>query len=314
MIPIKPIYMQIFRRYGIGMLLCALVFGSLPAGAQDRPTAGTLFPRQYKPGDRYWYRLTTEQLYNGKWNSTSVVEMELTVVRDSAGRLCDEVRHLSKLVYTPKDTTRMDAEALAVKPYRLSLHPEGSIAIPPIEVPGMTGPITDFITFFVAISPQSRVTTLQRAGDSLHRQELARGNFANGKTILVGDDCLAVSAYMKAVNPQEVKIQTRFMPPAAPCIHFLLDDMQEAVTPGVRNNFQMVQPVGGGKVNVQYGNEWFVINSAVRRKDGKLVAADMSNELQLSLRLNCDPAYGNCQTTVPFHIQRNLLLELVTKP
>ncbi|WP_276481921.1 hypothetical protein [Paraflavitalea pollutisoli] len=303
--------MQLCKRTTIGLLLCTLSLGSLPVWAQDSATAGTLFPRQYKAGERYWYRLTTEQRYNGVWNSTSVVEMELTVMRDSAGRLYDEVRHISKLVYTPKDTTRMDAEAQSVKPYRISLHPQGSMAIPPIEVAGMTGPITDFITFFVAISPQSRVTTLQRMGDSLQRKELARGNFANGKTILVGDDCLSISAYIREVNHEVVKVQTRFMPPAVPCIPFLLDNMQEPVTVGVRNNFQMVQPVGGGKVNLQYGNEWFIINSTVRRKDGKLVAADMTNELQLSLRLNCDPTYQHCPTTVPFRIQRYLRLELV---
>lgn len=305
--------MQLIKHIGTGLLLCAVAFGNLPAIAQDNAAAGKLFPRKYTLGDRYRYRLTTEQLYNGKWNATTVVEMELTVVRDSAGRLCDEVRHVSQTVYTPRDTTNLDAEARSVKPYRISLQPGGSIAIPPIEVAGMTGPITDFITFFVAISPQSGVSTLQQRGDSLQRKELARGNFANGKTILVGDDCLAITAYLTEVGKRQVTLQTRFLPPVSPCISFLQEDMQTPVTPGVRNNFQMVQPVGGGKYNVQYGNEVFVINSTVRRADGKLVAADMSNTLQLSLRLQCDSAYQHCQMTVPFHIQRNLQLELLSK-
>lgn len=233
--------------------------------AQDKPVAGKLFPRKYKMGDVYRYRLTTEQLYNGKWNSTSVVELELKVVADSAGHPADEVRSISKLVYTPKDTTVANAEALSVKPYQISLHTEGKLEIPKIEVPGMTGPITDFITFFVAISPASRITTLEKAGDSLIRQETARGNFANGKTILVGDDCLAIKAYITGITQKEVFIRTAFLPPAATCLTFLLEDMNKPVTRGVLNNFQMVQPAGVDKFNVQYGNEEFTIHSAVAR-------------------------------------------------
>ncbi|AXY75851.1 hypothetical protein D3H65_18480 [Paraflavitalea soli] len=279
--------------------------------AQERQVAGHLFPRKYKVGDRYRYRLTTEQSYNGKWNATTVVVMELTVVLDSAGMPCDEVRSLSKMVYMPGDTTNKDAEALAVQPYRISLHPDGSIAIPKIEVPGMTGPITDFITFFVAVSPQSRITTLENKGDSLVKKEPVKGNFANGKSILYGEDCLAITAYITDVASHEVKLRTAFLPPAQPCLGFLVDDMEKPVVAGVRNNFQMVQPASPGKYNVQFGNELFYINSTVSRKDGKITAADMSNTLQLSLRINCDSTYKNWQTEIPFHIQRNLKLELL---
>ncbi|WP_315817610.1 hypothetical protein [Paraflavitalea speifideaquila] len=98
--------------------------------AQDKPLAGKLFPRIYKVGDKYHYRLTAEQFYNNQWNGTSVVVMECTVVKDSAGIAWDEVRSLSKTLYSPKDTVNMDEEALAVKPYRISLHPRGQLLYP----------------------------------------------------------------------------------------------------------------------------------------------------------------------------------------
>jgi hypothetical protein len=278
--------------------------------AQDKPIAGKLFPRKYKVGDTYRYRLTTEQLYNGKWNATTVVVMELKVVLDSAGVPYDEVYTVSQMVYTPKDTTNADREARAVKPYRISLHPAGTVAIPKIDVPGMTGPITDFITFFVAVSPQSRITTLEKKGDSLIKKETVKGNFANGKTILYGEDCLAVKGYITDVTRASVKLRTLFLPPAQSCLSFLLEDMNKEVTAGVLNNFQMVQPAGG-KVNVFFGNEEFTINSVLRRKDGKITGADMSNTLHLKLRMGCDNSYKNHQMEVPFHIQRNLKLELL---
>lgn len=293
------------------LLIVLTVIISATGVAQDKAVAGKLFPRKYKVGDSYRYRLTTEQVYNGKWNSTSVVELELKVILDSAGRPADEVYSISKKVFSPKDTVNADAEALAVKPYVISLDPDGKLEIPPIDVPGMTGPITDLITFFVAISPQSRVTTLEKEGDSLVRGETARGNFANGKTILVGDDCLAIKAYLSKVTQKEIALRTAFLPPSTPCITFLLDDMSKPVTKGVRNNFQMVQPAGPNKFNVQYGNEEFTINSRVSRRDGKLLEATMSNTLQLSLRMQCNTNYKECQMEVPFQIQRNLHLELI---
>jgi hypothetical protein len=292
-------------------LLIIFLQVSLITLAQDKAIAGKLFPRKYKTGDKYRYRLTTEQFYNGKWNGTSVVILECTVITDRAGIAWDEVRSLSKMQYSPKDTLNMDEEALAVQPYRITLHPDGTIAIPKIEVPGMTGPITDFITFFVAVSPQSRITTLEKEGDSLIKKETVKGNFANGKTILLGEDCLAIKAYIIAVTAQEVKFRTRFLPPVQPCLAFLLEDMQKPVTAGVLNNFQMVQPTAIGKLNVQFGNEEFTINTSMNRKDGKIKSAAMSNTLHLSLRMNCDGEYKNCQMEVPFLIQRNLKLELL---
>lgn len=278
--------------------------------AQDKPMAGKLFPRKYKVGDIYRYRLTTEQLYNGKWNATTVVVMELKVVLDSTGVPYDEVYSISQMVYTPKDTINADSEARAVKPYRISLHPDGTVDIPKIDVPGMTGPITDFITFFVAVSPQSRITTLEKKGDSLIKKETVKGNFANGKTILYGEDCLAIKGYITGVTNESVRLRTLFLPPVQPCLSFLLEDMNKEVTAGVLNNFQMVQPAGG-KVNVLFGNEEFTINSMLRRKDGKITGAEMSNTLYLKLRMGCDSSYKNHQMEVPFHIQRNLKLELL---
>lgn len=301
--------MKYVNRILLFALLTVMAFPSY-VKAQEAPTAGTLFPRKYKTGEKCRYRLTTEQWYNGKWNSTSIVIMEV-VVRDSAGIPYDEVRNLSKIMRTPKDTTDMSTEALAVKPYRISLHPAGSITIPAIEVPGMTGAITDFITFWVAISPQSRVTSLKKKGDSLVNKDPAKGNFANGKTILVGDDCLAITARITDITRKEVKVYTAFMPPATPCLTYLLEDMSKPVVNGVPNNFQMVQPVGAGKYNLQFGNEQFYINSIINRADGKIKQATMSNTLQLTLRMNCDSTYQHATMEVPFHMQRNLKLELL---
>ena len=79
------------------LLLSGMMIVVLSYAQQQEPVAGTLFPRKYKVGDKYRYRLTTEQYYNKSWNSTSVVIIECTVVKDSAGIHWDEVRNLIAL-------------------------------------------------------------------------------------------------------------------------------------------------------------------------------------------------------------------------
>ena len=51
-------------------------------------------------GDTYRYRLTIDERTNGKWESTTIVECELRVLKDDALVPYDEVRWLSKKTTT----------------------------------------------------------------------------------------------------------------------------------------------------------------------------------------------------------------------
>jgi hypothetical protein len=73
----------------------------------------------------------------------------------------------------------------------------------------------------------------------------------------------------------------------------------------------MVMPLGNDKYNVQYGREMFYINSTVRKHDGKIISAEMTNFLTLHLKVFCDKNYANCQAELPFAERRNLKLELL---
>jgi hypothetical protein len=214
-------------------------------------------------------------------------------------------------VLTQKDTSDLSAEAAQVLPYRISLHPEGKLDLPAITVAGMTGEITDLNTFFVAVAPVSGLHHLQRKNDHYTKPVPARGNFANGKDIIVGDDCIQMTMSLLEDTKDSVVLQTDFVPPAAPCLHYLLDDMRTPVVKDTLNNFQMVRPSGNGKFNVLFGKEAFYIISALQKRDGKISRAVMSNTLTLKMKLNCDAAYSGCQAEFPFTIHRELLLELL---
>lgn len=287
-----------------------LLFTALPALVKAQQRSGVSLLRKYKSGEISRYRMTTNVEHNGKWQSLIVAECDL-LTSDSAGISYEEVRWISKKVYTSKDTTDHQQEIAATAPYRISLHPDGRLDLPPIREAGMTGEITDFNTFFVAISPKLGIRHLTKPGDSFKKPENVQGNFANGKDILLGFDCLAVTNTLKELNKRTAVLQTDFLPPAAVCLQYLIPEMQQPVAGDTINNFQMVRKSAGDKVNVFFGKENFLISSSISREEGKLLNASMYNQLTLRLKLNCDAVYSNCQTTIPFIIKRIVQLELL---
>jgi hypothetical protein len=299
---------HIFSLLLLGMLLTA----SISSMAQNTGiTASKLFGRKYKTGETYRYKLTTEEWHSGKWDHTSIVICELKVIKDSMGIPYDEVRWISKKMMTPKDTVDATKSALTVKPYRISLDPRGRIDIPRIEVPEMTGAIEDFNTFFVAISPLVGVSKLIKKGDSVLAKDPITADFSNGSTILKGQDCIGLSIKLTELTKSRAILYTPFFPPSKPCLNFLTPDMNTPVVADTINNFQMVMQTGNEQYLVQYGREFFYINSTVRRSDGKIITATMFNILNLKQKINCDKEYKNCQFEMPFSEQRNLKLELV---
>jgi hypothetical protein len=303
------------RNNNPGSLFClAIIVFTIPLSlwsqTKQATKANNLLERKYKPGERYRYRLTTDVSHNGKWQSTIIAVCELQVVTDSLGIPCDEVHWISKKVITAKDTTDETAEALQVKPYRISLHAKGQINLPKLEIAGMTGEITDFHTFFVAISPKLGINDLMKKSDVHVQKEFVRGDFANGKDIIKGNDCLAVQLKLTDVNKENALIETSFLPPADTCLTYLTTDMNKPVAGDTINNFQMVKPLNN-RFNVLYGKEDFIINSIMQKKDGKIKEATMVNHLNLKVKVLCDDQYTNCQATMPFTILRNLKLELL---
>lgn len=305
-------YMQLTwaRNYKTLFAFFSMIILPLLAAAQ-KPVNSDLFGRKYKKGETSRYRLTTQEYRNGKPESITEVVCELTVVYDTAGIPYEEVRWLSKKMMGTKDTTDQTKEALAVKPYRISLDARGRLDLPKIEVPAMTGAIEDFNTFFVAVSPLLGATVLKKPNDTFTVKNPIKADFSNGSTILKGDDCFSVSIQMTGEDKKDVLLHTAFMPPAQPCFTYMLDEVSKPVVSDTANNFQMVQPVGNDKFNVQYGRELFYINSTVRKKDGKITFAEMSNTLTLHLKVFCDKTYAACQAELPFTELRTLKLELL---
>lgn len=268
------------------------------------------FGRKYKVGDTYHYKLTMEELHNGKWDHTNISICELKVVKDSLGCPYDEVHWISRITITEKDTINATKSILSVKPYLISLDPKGKIDLPKIEVPELTEPIQDFNTFFIAVSPLTGATKLNKKADTTSIKQPVKADFSNGSTILKGEDCIDMSVKITDITKSQVMLTTSFAPPSQPCLSFLTPDMNIPVVKDTINNFQMVMQQGPEQYLVQYGQEYFYINSTVQKSDGKITNATMYNLLNLKLKINCDKEYNKCQFEMPFSEQRNLRLEL----
>jgi hypothetical protein len=256
------------------------------------------------------YKLTCISYQNGKWTSTTVSEAQLSKGYDSLGVPYNEVHWISSTQMGVKDTLDLSAKARAVPPYRISFDPRGSMALPPLNDPAMTEPITDLHTFFVAISPALGATRLKIAGDSYTKPQPAIGDFSNGANILKGQDCLQTSMSLMAQSGDTDFVQTRFFPPPTNGLSYITPDMNTPVIADTVNNFQMLMPAGNGKFNYQYGRELFTIDTKVSKASGTLLEASMFNMLSLRLHVMCDQQYEHCAMQMPMAIVRTLALEL----
>lgn len=302
--------MSTFRKF---LLLGIVIFGlSFKSAAQKTGLPpNKLFGRKYKPGEVYRYKLTMSEYHNGELQFTNVSVCELKVI-DSAGVPYDEIRWVSKKVMKPKDTVDQTSSAILVKPYYISLDGHGRIDIPKIEVAELTEPIQDFNTFFVAVSPLiGGISQLKKTGDSTSMKDPVKADFSNGAFILKGEDCLSIRAKLVNTTSTEAFVYTSFMAPNQPCLTYIIDDMNTPVADKTPNNFQMVSPSGKDLFNVNYGREYFYVNSTIRKADGKIVNAAMFNQLNLKIKVNCNAQYNNCQIVIPFAEQRKLTLELL---
>ena len=273
--------------------------------------ASDLSGRKYKEGEIYRYRLTMEELHDGKFDHKNIAVCELKVIKNSLGIYNDEVRWVSRKTINEKDSIDATKEALLVKPYLISLDPKGKIDLPKIEIPEMTEPIQDFNTFFVAASSMVGATKLTNKGDSILNKEGVIADFSNGSFILKGEDCIAFSVKMTDCTNDQVMIRTTFFPPVKSCLTFLTPDMNTPVVPNTINNFQMVMQTAPDKYLVQYGREFFYVNSTIQKSDGKIIHATMFNQLNLKMKINCDKDYKDSQFEMPFSEVRNLVLELL---
>lgn len=284
--------------------MCTLITLLLPA-----ITYSQIPIRKYKAGDTYKYKLTTEHWRNDAYNGKTVSIAEHHVVNE-AGTLAEEIKWISKLSYNKTDAASLDSIAKKVRPYRISLLPNGKVLLPKLTVSEMVGEITDLNTFFVAVAPASNAGKVSAKDTVYINKEPRQGNFADSIFILYGADCIQMSQHFISADKQSTTIRTDFLPPASFCLTPLLDTVAKTMYDRP-NNFQMIQKGAGDKVNFFWGVEMFTITSTVDNKTGAIIAASMENILNLQMRYNATRDLQSYAMQMPVKIKRVLKLELI---
>ena len=221
----------------------------------------------------------------------------------------EEVTWKSKTVYSKKDTLNFDSFAQQVPPYRISLMAGGSLDIPPLTIPEMTGEITDLNTFYVAASAKMHMQNLSKKL-TYFKDSVLYGKFADSVQILTGEDKIQVSQKLIRQDKKTSTVETSFLPPDELGITPLLDTIRRR-TFDHPNNFQMVRKAAVDKVNLIWGVEQFVITSEIENATGKIIKATMVNTLNLRMRFNATTDLKLYQGEIPLTIKRIITIQKI---
>ena len=290
-------------------LVCFAVFSTYALGGSYT------YKRRYSIGSSSVYTLTTRAYHNGKFASESVATSKHVIVKRK-GVPFERVT-FTGLEETSKqgrkDLTAMPSVVSKVKPFYMSLAPHGSLSIPKLTVPQMTGPITDLITFWVALSPKVGADQLHSVGAKRTLKKPFGGDWASGASLPVGRDETVVTSQLVALTSKTATFKTSFLPPSKQGIQMARPFMTKRVVSTSPNNFEQVQAIGDGEFDAMWGNEHFIITETVDRKSGQIIHATMENYLKLKLRVQCDAAFKRCGPELPFSITRRETLDRVSK-
>lgn len=269
------------------------------------------YERKYQIGEQCEYLLTRNYYLNTQWQHKATAAASLVVV-ETENLLADQVQWLSLLKSDVSGTTDLSAEAKKVDSYFMSLQAGGPLKVPPLKVPQMVGMITDFLTFFVAVSPHVGTPNVKSVGEIYVAPQSTKGDWSDGQAVIIGEDCIHPRVEMTDLNSLVVTYKTSFLAPTSDqvCITMNKDWMVEPVDVGTPNNFQQITSDGSGKFNVMWGHEFFVVTSQVERATGKLLSANMDNYLNLRMKTDCSTDLEGCQSDFPLTIRRALQLEI----
>ena len=271
------------------------------------------YERKYQVGNSFGYVLKTNRKHNGQFAGKDTGTSNQTVILKK-GIPFETVKWTSLIKSDAAGNIEdLSRSAQSVKPYQISLHPDGTIEIPPLdEVPDMVGMMTDLNTYYVAISPAIGISNITKSGDVYQNPEQHIGDWSGGMTI-VGQDCTLSTLTMVNLDSDNATVRTTFFAPKSECLEMKYEWMNEPVNPEYPNNFQLIKKVAEGSFNVMWGHEQFIIENKIDRATGKILNATMDNTLTLKMKVGCDENLNNCQAEFPFAIQRDEVLTLITQ-
>ena len=273
------------------MVICAGTLGATCSSAAASASSG--------PGYTY-----VRHYINGQVTRYGYTENENGAVVTAEARLKSFIRHgigaeQVKWVALDADGQNMDVQAQAFPPYELSLDPKDpdGLALPDTQNAGeLQGPIDDLLTVYVGLSDRTGIDNLHQPGQSYVDPTLLPGNFSSA-TAPVGQDLVQLTTTLTHLTARQATFTSSYQPPAAGGLTLTAPFMSSPVCGSTPNNFELVQTEGTEFVAL-WGCESFTVTTVVDRGSGQIVAAQMTNPLQLDGAVCQDEALTEC-TDIP---------------
>jgi hypothetical protein len=283
----------------------AVLLASTLLSAQVPAPAGGPLTRHYHDGETLTYHMTAT---NEDWHYTA--DASGTAKKTASGSYIEEFRWTG-MASNGQPITLAPAMAEFREP--LSLDPSWTPSAPGMSKtdPKMSGPILDFMTFYVDLWLMNKIGILQHAGDHFLVPNPQPSSWADGTHVLVGKDHIDFDLNLQSIDPvkQTAVVVVHHVPPSHPNLQLPADWMQAPVA-DTANNWVEVTKTIDGKYQAGVGKETFDITIIVSTADGKILSASMDNPVVTSTRLCDDAALTKCGVAQPHTIHRHVEIAL----
>jgi hypothetical protein len=276
----------------------------VPLAAQSVPDRQRLLTRRYTEGSRLRYRMS------GRETGTPYeVTIIATTRRKGDGRFVEEFAWSDMVV---NGTPRVLAPSSQA--FRVAVTLEGGAPFEAIDLaraPGLVGPITDLLTFYSDLFLAMHQGALRRAGDRFYYANPMSASWADGVTVVLGEDHIDFDLTLNAVDTVDdvATLSIKHIPSAAPKIRLPADWMRAPVADTPNNWVQVRKTQTGFAASV--GKETFDVVLRVSAVDGRILSATLDNPVTKITRSCSDAALTQCGEPRPDPTLRHIELSLV---
>lgn len=293
--------------------LITIVAAAVVVNAQEASRAVSPLVRRYVEGERTTYHMT---------GSNKDVHRDL---RYEADATCTVKKNADGVFVDDFEWTRLVVNKTAIELPKgkdaihqvLSRDPAFKLSIPDLSKvpPMMIGPITDLLTFYADLQLAVRDQKLIKQGDHFYFAHGAPASWADGATVVVGEDSIDFDVTLAKIDAQAGTASTvvRHVPPKKPQIRKVADWTSVPVA-DTENNWIEVVKIGADSYLGQVGKETFDVELRTRLSDGHLISAKLDNVVDVLERPSKKPDLSQPGDESRYKIVRTIELEETVAP
>ena len=283
----------------------AVLLASTLVSAQMPAPAGGPLTRHYHDGETLTYHMTAT---NEEWHYTA--DASATVKKTANGSYIEEFLWTGM---TSNGQPITLAPAMAEFRQPLSLDPSWTPSAPDMSKtdPKMSGPILDFMTFYVDLWLMNKIGIFQHTGDHFYMPNPQASSWADGTQVLIGKSHIDFDLNLKSIDPvkQTAVVVIHHVPPSHPDLQLPAEWMRTPVA-DTANNWVEIKKTKDGKYEAGVGKETFDVTMTVSTVDGRILSASMDNPVVMSGRECDDAALTKCGVAKPHTIHRQVEIAL----